>query len=287
LNYYEQGKPVFVYTGRGPSSESMHMGHMIPFEFAKYLQDAFGCIVVIQLSDDEKYYFKGDKNLDEYTKMARENIKDIIAVGFDCSKTYIFTNRTELGRGNSGLVDNIIKMMNYSSVNTVRSIFGLNKIEEYKDENGNISSSTAATCSIGMMSWPVFQSVPAFSNSFKFIFGDVESMCLVIMAVDQAPYFRLCRDFAAHSKLLKPAEMHSEFLVGLSGIDSKMSTTEGILPIFLKDDEKEITEKIKLKSDKSRTAYLKNVADSSSNEVARDTPPLCLCNNWFRQKSWH
>ena len=31
----------------------------------------------------------------------------------------------------------------------------------------------------------------------------------------------------------------------------------------------EITEKIKLKSDKSRTAYLKNVADSSSNEVAR------------------
>ncbi len=31
----------------------------------------------------------------------------------------------------------------------------------------------------------------------------------------------------------------------------------------------EITEKIKLKSDKSRTAYLKNIADSSSNDVAR------------------
>ncbi len=31
----------------------------------------------------------------------------------------------------------------------------------------------------------------------------------------------------------------------------------------------EITEKIKLKSDKSRSAYLKNIADSSSNEVAR------------------
>ena len=59
LNHYEQGKPVYVYTGRGPSSESMHLGHLVPFEFTKYLQDAFGCIVVIQMSDDEKFYFKG------------------------------------------------------------------------------------------------------------------------------------------------------------------------------------------------------------------------------------
>ncbi|CAF1221379.1 unnamed protein product, partial [Adineta ricciae] len=31
LNAYEQKKPFFLYTGRGPSSEAMHLGHLIPF----------------------------------------------------------------------------------------------------------------------------------------------------------------------------------------------------------------------------------------------------------------
>ena len=35
LDRYEMGKPFFLYTGRGPSSDSMHVGHMIPFEFTK------------------------------------------------------------------------------------------------------------------------------------------------------------------------------------------------------------------------------------------------------------
>lgn len=35
LDRYEQGKPFFLYTGRGPSSDSMHLGHMIPFTFTK------------------------------------------------------------------------------------------------------------------------------------------------------------------------------------------------------------------------------------------------------------
>src|SRR6266545_4611520 len=30
LDRYEQGKPFYLYTGRGPSSDSMHLGHMIP-----------------------------------------------------------------------------------------------------------------------------------------------------------------------------------------------------------------------------------------------------------------
>ena len=35
LDRYEQGKPWFLYTGRGPSSDSMHLGHMVPFVFTK------------------------------------------------------------------------------------------------------------------------------------------------------------------------------------------------------------------------------------------------------------
>ena len=35
LDKFEKGIPFFLYTGRGPSSDSMHVGHSIPFEFTK------------------------------------------------------------------------------------------------------------------------------------------------------------------------------------------------------------------------------------------------------------
>ena len=35
LNNVEKGKPFYLYTGRGPSSGSMHLGHLIPFLFTK------------------------------------------------------------------------------------------------------------------------------------------------------------------------------------------------------------------------------------------------------------
>ena len=49
LDNYEKGKPMYLYTGRGPSSEALHLGHLIPFMFTKYLQDVFGCILVVQV----------------------------------------------------------------------------------------------------------------------------------------------------------------------------------------------------------------------------------------------
>jgi hypothetical protein len=38
LDMYEAGTPFFLYTGRGPSSSSMHIGHLIPFMLTKWLQ---------------------------------------------------------------------------------------------------------------------------------------------------------------------------------------------------------------------------------------------------------
>ena len=35
LDAYKAKKPFFLYTGRGPSSEAMHLGHLIPFMFTK------------------------------------------------------------------------------------------------------------------------------------------------------------------------------------------------------------------------------------------------------------
>ena len=77
LDLTEKGGKFYLYTGRGPSSESLHMGHLIPFRFTKWLQDVFDCPLVIQLTDDEKFLWK-DLTLEECHRLAFENAKDII-----------------------------------------------------------------------------------------------------------------------------------------------------------------------------------------------------------------
>ncbi|KAI5741559.1 hypothetical protein M8J76_014876 [Diaphorina citri] len=86
LNLYEQGKPFFLYTGRGPSSDSMHLGHLIPFMFTKWLQDVFDVPLVIQLTDDENPSFylnilKIQKLVNGTTVKAIFGLKDFDSVG--------------------------------------------------------------------------------------------------------------------------------------------------------------------------------------------------------------
>jgi tryptophanyl-tRNA synthetase len=47
--------------------------------------------LVIQLTDDEKFLWK-DITVEEANKYSYENAKDIIACGFDMSKTFIFSD---------------------------------------------------------------------------------------------------------------------------------------------------------------------------------------------------
>lgn len=60
------------------------------------MQDAFDVPLVIQMSDDEKTLWK-DLTVEAAINLARENAKDIIAMGFDVNKTFIFNNLTFMG----------------------------------------------------------------------------------------------------------------------------------------------------------------------------------------------
>lgn len=62
----------------------------------RYLQEAFDVPLVIQMSDDEKTLWK-DLKVEDAIKLANENAKDIIAMGFDVEKTFIFNNLTFMG----------------------------------------------------------------------------------------------------------------------------------------------------------------------------------------------
>lgn len=97
LDMYEHGEPFFLYTGRGPSSDSMHLGHMIPFVFTKWLQDVFDCPLVIELTDDEKFLFKPKLTIDNVKQFSKDNCKDIIACGFKPENTFIFSDLEYMG----------------------------------------------------------------------------------------------------------------------------------------------------------------------------------------------
>lgn len=228
LDAYERGEEIYLYTGRGPSSESLHLGHMVPFMFTKYLQDAFDAIVVIQMTDDEKYYFKDSLPLDEANRLTRENAKDIIACGFNPGKTWIFSNLETVG---GSFYRNIVKVMKQTSGNMIHGIYGL-------DLNN----------SIGQLSWPCFQAAPAFSTSFDNLFQGRHVHCLVAMAIDQYPYFRMARQIAQKLGFKKPATIHSRFLPSLEHAHDKASSTGQKEVIFMSDPREVVARKIREKA---------------------------------------
>ncbi|KAH1171388.1 tryptophan--tRNA ligase, cytoplasmic [Mauremys mutica] len=226
LDAYENKKPFYLYTGRGPSSEAMHVGHLIPFIFTKWLQEIFNVPLVIQLTDDEKYLWK-DLTIERAYEYAIENAKDIIACGFDINKTFIFSDLDYLGMS-SGYYKNVVKVQKHVTFNQVKGIFGF----------------TDSDC-IGKISFPAIQAAPSFSSSFPQIFKDKKDIqCLIPCAIDQDPYFRMTRDVAPRIGYLKPALLHSVFFPALQGAQTKMSASDPNTSIFLTDTPKQIKTKI-------------------------------------------
>ncbi len=64
LDRYEKGELFYLYTGRGPSSEAMHLGHAVPFVFNRFLQKIFDIPIVIQVTDDEKFLYRPEYDLE-------------------------------------------------------------------------------------------------------------------------------------------------------------------------------------------------------------------------------
>lgn len=247
LDTYEKEGEFLLYTGRGPSSDSMHIGHTIPFEFTKWLQDVFDVPLVIMLTDDEKFLFKQKLTQDEVYDFALENAKDIIAIGFDPKKTFIYIDSdffaSEYGLHASLNATEFEKLI---TNNQVRGAFGF-------DGSTNIGSNAFAAK----------QCIASFASSYPFIFGHeiktatrrrnrkrsakIAAMpCLIPCAIDQDPYFRLVRENCSRMKQPspKPALIHSKFLTALAGVGGKMSASDPNSAIYMSDTPNQIKKKI-------------------------------------------
>jgi tryptophanyl-tRNA synthetase len=226
LDRYEKGEKFYLYTGRGPSAESMHLGHMIPFVFTCWLQKVFDCPLVIQLTDDEKYLFKQNLTLEDTRRFASDNARDIIAVGFDLKKTFIFADTDYVG---GEFYKNVVRISRSITINQSRSSFGFE-----------------GTDCIGKAHFVAVQAAPAISSSFPQIFGQGNTKVPVLIpcAIDQDPYFRLTRDVAARLQAPKCALLHSVFFPALQGPGTKMSASIETSAIFMNDTAKRIKDKI-------------------------------------------
>jgi len=213
LNDYENGKGFFLYTGRGPSGP-MHIGHLIPFYFTKWLQEKFNVNVYIEITDDEKFLEKDYLSYEEVQKWAYENVLDIIAVGFDPDKTFIFYD-SEYIKNVYPLLIKIAKKINYS---LVKAVFGFKE-----------------STNIGMIFFPCLQIIPTFFEKRR---------CLIPAAIDQDPYWRIQRDLAESLGYYKAAMISSKFFPPLTGIEGKMSSSKPETAIWLTDEEEKIRKKI-------------------------------------------
>ncbi|KIH86569.1 tryptophanyl-tRNA synthetase [Sporothrix brasiliensis 5110] len=236
LTRYEHGDPFFLYTGRGPSTGSLHLGHTIPLQFTKWLQDVFDVPLVFMLTDDEKALFKDSLAFEDTLQYGKDNARDIIALGYDQKKTFIFSDLEYLS---NHFLMNAWEFSRLVTFNQVRGAFGF-------DGSSNV----------GKVFFPSVQCAAGFATSYPEIWADTPAAvrtkeiakidCLIPMGIDQDPYFRLLRDNAHRMRYPspKPALIHSKFLTALQGAGGKMSSSNPNSAIFMTDTAKQVKTKI-------------------------------------------
>ncbi len=213
LENYEKGKEFFLYTGRGPSGHT-HIGHLVPWVFAKWLQDKFNVNMYFQLTDDEKFFAKQDLSLDQTTNFAFENALDFIALGFKPEKTKIIINTKNI-KTLYPIAAQVAKKINFSNT---KAVFGFTN-----DTN------------VGMIFYTSLQSAPCFIE---------DKQVLIPLGVDQDPHFRITRDIAPKINRTKPALIHNIMIPSLLGPGGKMSASDEKNTIYTTDSPEVVKKKI-------------------------------------------
>ncbi len=248
LDLYEKGVKFVLYTGRGPSGP-VHIGHLVPWIFTKYLQDSFGTRLYFQLTDDEKFVVEDKLELDQTMSFAYENSLDLIALGFEPEDTFIIFDVRDVDLL-YGLALEVAKRTTYSAA---RATFG------FQDSTN-----------IGWIFWPAIQAVPCFIHTK--LTGE-KAPALIPAAIDQDPYWRLARDVAPRLGYYKPAQIHCRFLSGL-GTGGKMSASEPETSIYTTDRPEAVKRKI-------WNAFTGGKATIAEQKAAGGEPHACTVFQYF------
>lgn len=209
-------RPHSIVTGRGPSGP-MHIGHVFPFYFAKHLQERTGATVYVPISDEEKFLLKGS-SLDAIDAHTKDNLLDVLAVGFDPELTRIVVDTAD--------ADVVYPVATALAGELTQS---------------TVDATYGTPPNVGLSFYPAVQATHLLLPQLV----DGPHQTLVPIAVDQDPHVRICRDIADKQRydVTKPAALLSKFLPGLEG-PGKMSSSDDAPSIGLSDDRETVFEKI-------------------------------------------
>jgi len=222
LDEYEKGNKFFLYTGRASAKgNKVHLGHLIPWIMCKWLQEKFNADLWFQFPDEEKFLYKNDISLEDTEKATREDMLDIIALGFNPEKTHFLIDTKHAGM----MYKEACKVAKKITFSTIKAAFGFN-------ESNNI----------GSIFYTAMQAVPAFLPS---VLKGRNIPCLIPLGVDQDPHFRISRDVMPKLGHYKPAVLHNIFLPPLTGVQGKMAASASSeSSIFTTDSKEEVKKKI-------------------------------------------
>ena len=215
FNDFDQTKlsQYYLYTGRGPSSASFHIGHLPALKLILEFQKAFQSRIFFMISDDEKIL--RDKIP---TEIMLENTKITIGqlnkIGFNVDNTLFHINSDGISATHYKL---LIKLMSLVNTNKLDHIFG-------------------KRANIGEYFCILYQLVPCFLSQNR--------QCIVICGIDQDPFFRLARKLAKKIGFKPPIVIYTKNIPGLNGIEKMSSSDPSPIPIYLSDSKKIIKEKI-------------------------------------------
>jgi tryptophanyl-tRNA synthetase len=199
LDAYKKGKEFAVMSGIKPSGE-FHLGNLLTAAEIVYFQKmgarAFYCIADIEAYEDN------NQSLDVSERFAVGNVADVLALGFDPQRGYVYRQSRE----------NRVKDLSFTfgravTLNMIKAIYGERQLGLYQ----------AALVQAGDILLPQLKD-----------FGGPKPT-VVPVGIDQDPHLRLTRDlagkFESRYKFIPPSSTYHQLIKSLTGTP-KMSKRE-------------------------------------------------------------
>lgn len=210
---FDPSKPedYMLYTGRGPSHGSFHIGHLPGIQLIKAFQTFLGSKIFFMISDDEKI-FRDDIDSAKMAENVANTLEQLAKLGLTEATTQYHINSAGISAEHYGI---LIRLLGMTSINTLNHVFG---------EKTNV----------GEYFYPLYQILPCFLGK----------QCIVVAGKDQDPFFRLARDLARRMGHKPPILLYTKSVPGLDGTEKMSTSIPTSLPIFLTDTAAVVKSKI-------------------------------------------
>jgi tryptophanyl-tRNA synthetase len=204
LSDFDPTRPddYMLYTGRGPSHGSFHIGHLPGIQLIKAFQEYLKTKLFFMISDDEKI-FRDDIDKTKMAENVANTMDQLAKLGLTDKNTHYHINSAGISAEHYGI---LIRLLGMTNINTLNNIFG---------EKTNV----------GEYFYPLYQILPCFLGK----------QCIVVAGKDQDPFFRLARDLARRIGHKPPILLYTKSVPGLDGTEKMSTSVPTSLPIFLTD----------------------------------------------------